>query len=265
MRKLNRFFCDLPLQEQSHIKLPEAIAHYAGRVLRLKNHSTIILFNGTGGQYTASILFEGKHAFATITAFENTEAELPGNINLIQGLASGSKMDLIVEKAVELGVTGCWPIAAQYSVLQLQGDRLNKRLSHWQNISYAASEQCGRNRIMPVNQLHTIKSIMPILASKPNHITLLCHPEATKPLNTVLNEACNQWACNPAPKPTLNILVGPEGGWSDEEISLAIQHGAHLVQFGPRVLRSETAGIALVSACVALLNWNVAPHVLLQK
>ena len=241
-----RFYCPCELQTNTTITLPDDVSHHALRVLRLKRGSTIRLFNGQGGWYAATLESEGKTALASITQHYAEEAELKGRITLVQGIASGDKMDWIVEKAVELGVTEFIPIAARRSVLQLSGERLNKRMQHWQRVIKSASEQCGRNRLM---QLHPVSALGDYLGNAyalAHDKRLFCHPDA----NLSLAEAL----C-PAPE-MLTLLVGPEGGWSEEERALARQHSLTAVQFGRRVLRTETAGLALVSACSALLNWN---------
>ncbi|KOQ40843.1 16S rRNA methyltransferase, partial [Achromobacter xylosoxidans] len=146
-----RFFCDAPLSAGARIALPEALAHHAIRVLRLRAGEPMVLFNGQGGEYPAVLEIEGKAGFAQLGAFDPREAELAGRITLVQGLPAGDKMDWVVEKAVELGAAHVCPIAAQRSVLQLAGPRLEKRVAHWQRIAQSAAEQCGRNRLMAVD------------------------------------------------------------------------------------------------------------------
>lgn len=241
-----RFYCPTPLTAHSTITLPSDLAHHAIRVLRLKPDSDIVLFDGTGGQYAARLLVEGKSGYAAIAEHDPVEAELSGQITLVQGIAAGEKMDWVIEKATELGAYKVVPITAQRSVLQLRGDRLEKRLLHWQRVALAASEQCGRNRIMQVDPPYSLaawlESQMP-----DNTTTLLCHPDS----HLTLPEALK-----PMRTDSLSILVGPEGGWSEQELMLAERHKALKVQFGRRVLRTETAGIALISAISALCGWN---------
>src|SRR5690625_4516809 len=160
MSNAPRFFHPTALKTGDTIQLPESIAHYAVRVLRLKSNSKIILFNGNGGQYIASLIIENKNAYANILEHDNIELELLGTVNLIQGLPSGSKMDLIAEKAVELGAASLWPVASKHSVTQLHGQRLEKRIAHWQRIAQSASEQCGRNRVMQVNTLCKLDAVL---------------------------------------------------------------------------------------------------------
>lgn len=244
---LPRFFVDLPLNAGALVALPDAVAHHALRVLRLTPPTRIVLFNGAGGSWTAELQTQGKHAYAQLLEHDAFEAELPGRITLVQGIASGDKMDFIVEKAVELGVTGIAPIAAQRSVIRLTGERQQKRLQHWRRIVVAACEQCGRNRLPPVYAPLTVQQWLQAHAHD-YHVVLLCEPGATTPLATVLQPIARGHS--------IALLVGPEGGWSNDEMQAAESHGARTVSFGPRVLRTETAGLALTAATCALLGWN---------
>ncbi|MFY3002319.1 16S rRNA (uracil(1498)-N(3))-methyltransferase [Achromobacter xylosoxidans] len=239
-----RFFCDAPLSAGARIALPEAQAHHAIRVLRLRAGEPMVLFNGQGGEYPAVLEIEGKAGFAQLGAFDPREAELAGRITLVQGLPAGDKMDWVVEKAVELGAARVCPIAAQRSVLQLAGPRLEKRVAHWQRIAQSAAEQCGRNRLMAVD---APMALADWLARPADGLRLLCHPQADTDLAGLLGATPGL--------ASLTLLVGPEGGWSDQELALAREAGVQAVRFGPRVLRTETAGLALISAAGALLGW----------
>lgn len=240
-----RFHCPFALSPHARIELPDAIAHHAARVLRLRDGETVVLFDGNGGEYPATLRIAGKTVHAELGAHDPREAELGGGITLVQGLPSGDKMDWIVEKAVELGVERLVPIAAQRSVLQLNGERQDKRLAHWRRVAAAASEQCGRNRLMRID---AVASLAHWLDTPPAGPRLLCHPEDSAPLNAALDDARRAGS--------LALLVGPEGGWSDAEQAAARQAGVAAVSFGPRVLRTETAGLALVAAATALLGWE---------
>lgn len=239
-----RFFCDAPLSAGTRIALPDALAHHALRVLRLRAGESVVLFNGQGGEYPATLDVDGKAGFAQLGAFDPREAELTGRITLVQGLPSGDKMDWVVEKAVELGAARVCPIAAQRSVLQLSGPRLDKRVAHWQRIAQSAAEQCGRNRLMTVDAPLSLADWLALPADGPR---LLCHPDAETDLAGLLQGT-------PA-LASLTLLVGPEGGWSDKELAQAREAGVQAVRFGPRVLRTETAGLALIAAAGALLGW----------
>lgn len=241
-----RFFCATPLSPNSTISLPPELAHHAIRVLRLKPDSDIILFDGLGGQYPARLLIDGKAGSALTGDHQPIEAELAGDITLVQGIASGDKMDWVIEKATELGAKKFVPIAAKRSVLQLSGERLQKRLLHWRRIAQAASEQCGRNQIMEVAAPSSLQAWLDT-PQPTGHIHLLCHPDSPLTLAQALQAS---------PGNALSLLVGPEGGWSEQEVAQAQQHGVSQIQYGARVLRTETAGLALISAISALRGWN---------
>lgn len=242
---ISRFYCATPLAPDTTMELPAALAHHAVRVLRLKTDTEIILFDGHGGQYAATLIVDGKKAYASLGRHEAIEAELAGDITLVQGMASGDKMDWVIEKAVELGAARVLPLAAQRSVLQLSGERLNKRLEHWRRISQAASEQCGRNRLMEVAAPQTLQQYLTTPPPHPASV-LFCHPGGTQTLAQAAQAAGN----------TLALVVGPEGGWSEEELALAKKHQLTTAGFGNRILRTETAGLALIAAVSALRGWS---------
>ena len=240
-----RFYCPTPLKPHQSLVLPDALAHHAARVLRLKNNSLITLFDGTGGHYDATLHIDDKFVSATLGPHDPTERELPGRITLVQGLASGDKMDWIIEKAVELGVAHIVPVSARRSVLQLAGPRREKRLRHWEKIVQSACEQCGRNRLALINEPISLQSFFTLPHS--GGLTLLAHPEAGLRLDQALTTT---------PVNDITILVGPEGGWADDEIEMAKKNGATLATFGPRILRTATAGLAMAAAISALKGWN---------
>ncbi|OZI71074.1 16S rRNA (uracil(1498)-N(3))-methyltransferase [Bordetella genomosp. 12] len=241
---LPRFYCDLPLAAGQRVRLPQDLAHHAIRVLRLREGADIVLFDGKGGEYPAQLQIDGKDGHAVLGRHLPREAELPGRIVLAQGLPSGDKMDWIVEKAVELGAVAVQPIAAQRSVLQLSGPRLEKRLAHWQRVAQAAAEQCGRNRLTQIAAPLTLRDWLAQPAEGPR---LMCHPQASDDLSG--------WLGQQPGLAGLTLMVGPEGGWSDEEVAAARAAGVAAVRLGPRVLRTETAGLALIASVSALLGW----------
>ncbi len=239
-----RFYCPAPLAPDATIQLPSALAHHAVRVLRLKPDTGIMLFDGLGGQYPSTLLIDGKQAYARTGPHEATEAELPGHITLAQGMPSGDKMDWVIEKAVELGAARLVPIEAQRSVTQLSGERLRKRMEHWRRVAQAASEQCGRNRLMEISEPLSLAACLGETDAAAQ--TLFCHPEAAQSLPDALDRSRDR----------IRLLVGPEGGWSPQEQALVERAGLTPVRFGNRVLRTETAGIALIAAVSALRNWE---------
>jgi 16S rRNA (uracil1498-N3)-methyltransferase len=254
-----RFYCPADLASNTTIALPGDTAHHAVRVLRLKDGADIVLFDGHGGQYPATLSIAGKQAFAQLGQHQLAEAELAGHITLVQGLASGEKMDWIVEKAVELGAARIVPIAAQRSVLQLSGERLHKRVDHWRRIVRSASEQCGRNRLLIMEEPRPLRQYLQDMEAAASTV-LFCHPGASQTLAEALGSGPpggSQIDILPdGQAERISLLVGPEGGWSDEEQALMGRHGLTPVTFGQRVLRTETAGLALIAAVSALREWQ---------
>ena len=153
-----RFFVDTALVADAVLPLPEPVVRHV-QVLRLATGDAITLFNGQGGSHAATLAEIGKrHALARVGAHDATEAETPFAVTLAQGLAGGDKMDWLIEKAVELGVTAIQPLQASRSVVRLSGDRAAKRQAHWQALVQAACEQCGRNRLPAVAPVATLEA-----------------------------------------------------------------------------------------------------------
>jgi 16S rRNA (uracil1498-N3)-methyltransferase len=235
-----RFYCPQPLSIGLHFDLPDTVAHHV-HVVRLAPGDVVTLFNGEGGEYTAVLdSVEKRRASATIKAHTPREAELPYAVTLAQALPEGSKMDWIIEKAVELGVASVQPLAAKRCVVKLAGDRAEKKLSHWQGITVSASEQCGRNRVA---QLAPVAEFRDWIGQQDMHRRVLLTPRATQSLA--------DWARHQPPQ-ALTIMVGPEGGFSDDEENTALAQGALALSMGPRVLRTETAALAAISALNAV-------------
>jgi 16S rRNA (uracil1498-N3)-methyltransferase len=237
-----RFYCPHPLHAGATVDLPETVAHHL-HVVRHQAGDELVLFNGEGGQARARLVEIGKRrASAQVFALEALEAELPYPVTLVQGLPEGSnKMDWIVEKAVELGVGAIVPLAAQRSVVRLSGERADKRLAHWQAVVVSASEQCGRNRLAEVAPVQDFGRWI-VQPPAPDVTRILLSPRADASLAA--------WA-RVTPAHATCLLVGPEGGFSSEEEDAAIAAGALSLSMGPRVLRTETAGLAALAILAA--------------
>lgn len=239
---MSRFYFPQPLLTGAIVSLPESIVRHV-HVLRLSEGDPITLFNGEGGEYSAALIgIDKKRASAMVGAFSPREAELPFAVTLAQALPEASKMDWIIEKAVELGVATIQPLAAQRSVVKLSGDRVEKRHAHWHGIIAAASEQCGRNRLAQLEPLADFKSwiAQPGFQAQPR---ILFSPRATQTLSG--------WARNQTPQ-AVTLMIGPEGGFAEQEEQFSLAQGALLLSLGERVLRTETAGIAALAVLGAL-------------
>lgn len=233
-----RFFCPDGLLPESDMPLPGPVAHHAERVLRLAVGDVVTLFDGQGGECAAVLLALGKQPVARLGPRLEADCESPLQITLVQALASGDKMDWVVQKAVELGAVAIQPVAAERSVLKLAGDRADKRVAHWQQIAVAACEQSGRNR---VPQVAPILPLAKYLAQGFDGTRLILAPGAAGAL-----------AGKARPGGPLALLIGPEGGWSPSELALAEHAGCAPLALGPRVLRTETAGLAALAALQTL-------------
>ena len=243
---MTRLFCDFPLAIGENIELPKDAARHI-MVLRLSAGDTLTLFNGLGGEYQARITRIDRQRVTTeIVSHSSREAELPYRITLAQGIPEATKMDWIIEKSVELGVSDIIPLAAQRSVVRLDKDRAEKRLSRWQAIAISAAQQCGRNRLPHIASPAGTGEYL--RQTTPSH-RILFSPRAT--------ETLSEWARRQKPQ-DITLMIGPEGGFSPEEETMAEQEGVTFLSMGPRILRTETAGLAAVAAINAL--WETRPE-----
>lgn len=235
-----RFYCPLPLAIGSDISLPDDIAHHI-HVRRLAVGEAITLFNGEGGEYTATLTaLDKKRAWASIKTFSPREVELSYAVTLAQALPEGSKLDWIIEKAVELGATALQPIAAQRCVVRLSAERAAKKMEHWQGIIAAAAEQSGRNRLPHLSEPTDFHDW---IRRQNLHRRILLSPRA--------GQSLADWARHHPPQ-AVALLIGPEGGFTTEEEDTALQHDVLALSMGPRVLRTETAGLAALAALNAI-------------
>lgn len=222
------------------IALPDAVAHHVVRVLRLDSGASVTLFDGTGGEYLATLVEAGKRgATARLERFEAVERESPLEVTLVQAVLAADAMDYAIRKAVELGVGAVTPIVAARSQFSLAGERGEKRMAHWRGIAIAACEQCGRNRIPPIASPQPLEAWLATV--NPEHPSVMAAPGATVSL-----------AAFAAHTPPGAIVIGPEGGFTDAELSLAVDKRIVLVHLGPRVLRAETAGVAALAMLAAV-------------
>ena len=235
-----RFYCPIPLAVGGIVALPETIAHHA-HVLRLPVGESITLFNGEGGEYTATLTsIEKKRASAEIKTFSPREAELPYCVTIAQALPEGSKLDWIIEKAVELGASAIQPLAAQRCVVRLSSDRAAKKLEHWRGIIASAAEQSGRNRLPHIAEPVDFQDW---IGQQNLHTRIMLSPRAEQSLS--------DWARH-HPAQSVALLIGPEGGFSDQEERAAANKGVLPLSIGPRVLRTETAALAALAALNAV-------------
>lgn len=230
-----RIYVDLDLATGKSLELPEAAGHHVARVLRMRIDESLILFNGQGGEYTAKILSIHKsNVEVKVLSFSDVERESSIQVELLQGLSKGEKMDFTIQKAVELGVNKIVPLITTYSNVKLDPKRLDKKLDHWRKVIISACEQCGRNKIP---ELVKVMKLDDGLASSEADLKLILAPDAEGLLSDLTG------------KPEMiNIVIGPEGGFSQSEIQSLTKSGFTGIRLGPRILRTETAALATVAA-----------------
>ncbi|HSS46242.1 MAG TPA: 16S rRNA (uracil(1498)-N(3))-methyltransferase [Burkholderiales bacterium] len=234
-----RFYHSGELASHREIFLDEAAAHHAARVLRLKEGDTMVLFNGKGGEYPVRITGIVKTKVTVLTGeWQNIERESPLQIMLAQAISSADKMDLTVQKAVELGVSAIHPLATQRSVVRLPGERARKRVEHWRKVAIHACEQCGRNRIPQIGEIASLNDFLG--KAKADALRLALSPNGGISFKRL------------KPQDTVVLLVGAEGGFTQEEEQRARAAGFEPVALGRRILRTETAGIAALAAMQTL-------------
>jgi len=236
--RLSRFFIDLPLSLGEH-ELPEAQAHYIGRVLRLTEGAAVQLFDGSGSEFLGELIEVGKKRVrVSLGECLAGQAESPLKVHLGQGLSRGERMDWAIQKATELGVAEITPIVSERCEVRLKDERADKRLTHWRQVAISACEQCGRSTL-PL--IHAPVALSDWLGQIEADLKLVLHPVA-EPL------------ASHAKPITLAFLIGPEGGLADAEVTQAQQAGFHAARLGPRVLRTETAPV--VALAVAQQLWG---------
>lgn len=234
----HRTYTPIPLETGQEVELDPRAAHRLGRVLRVRPGDTVVLFNGDGRDAEATVAAATKAGVTVrVESVEAVDNESPLAITLAQGIARGERMDIALQKAVELGVAGIQPLFCSRTEVKLSGARLAKRMDHWRGVIIAACEQSGRARL-PC--LHEPLGLDAWLTDPPAGSKLVLRPEARVALPTLrrLDRAC--------------LLIGPEGGLAPREIAAAETAGFEPVRLGPRVLRTETAGPAALAVLQAL-------------
>jgi 16S rRNA (uracil1498-N3)-methyltransferase len=233
-----RFYFDAPLRAGSVCTLPEDAAHHAIHVLRLREAEEITLFNGRGGEFAARIAsIQRLRISVDVLEHRAIERESMLRVVLVQGVSAGEKMDSTLRKVVELGVAQVQPVLAARSVARPKGERAESRRAHWQRLVIAACEQCGRNRIPQVSPLIALSDYRPHGTA----MQILLSPLARQPLSKVSLQG-NDFI----------VAAGPEAGFTAEEEAALVSAGFVPASLGPRVLRTETAAVAALSALNAL-------------
>ncbi|MGE3919779.1 MAG: 16S rRNA (uracil(1498)-N(3))-methyltransferase [Gammaproteobacteria bacterium] len=230
--RIPRIYHSGQLTTGTEVELTQEASHHLVRVLRLSLHAQVVIFNGEGGEYKTRISkLNKKNVSVFIEDFHSIQKESPLKIHLAQSIVKSDKMDLVIQKATELGVESLTPLYTQHGEHKYSPDRLDKRLQHWRNIAISASEQCGRDTLMTI---HGPQEIIEFVGQQNQKMTcFILHPNvSTKFSNSLIIE-----------RPII-LLIGPEGGLSEYEVEHAAKQGFKMVNFGPRIMRAETAAIA---------------------
>lgn len=257
-----RFYVDADLAPQLEFDLPAGAARHA-QVLRLQPGHVITLFDGRGGEHAAVVLAMGRNAVRVrVEAFHDIERELALHVTLAVGMPANERMDSLVEKATELGVSVVQPLQCQRSVLRLSGERAAKKVAHWQAVAQSATEQSGRTRlpmVAPVQDLSTWLACLPISPTGAGQPPVQGVSGDGVCARVVLSLAgSSPWGaasgchCGGATAQRWISLSGPEGGLTNEEETLAQRHGFRAISLGPRVLRADTAPLALLAQLTCL-------------
>lgn len=236
-----RIHVDLPLAIGTETALPAQAGEHVARVLRLVAGDPLTLFNGDGDDYTATITSVGKReVLVRVLDRQAVERESPLPLTLAQGVARGEKMDLIVQKATELGVARIVPLLTERAEVKLDAARAEKRLAHWRAVAASACEQCGRARLPEILPTQTLPAWLASLDDAAA-LRLALLPEATASARDL----------RPGNAGAL-LAVGPEGGLGERDVALLGEAGFRGLRLGPRILRTETAGLAALAALQAL-------------
>jgi len=234
--RTHRIFSAVKLKSGTSITLSRTASRHVLRVLRLQGGETFSLFDGHGGEHLARISETGRDLVkAELLAHDPVERESALFLRLLHALPKGEKADWIIQKATELGANEIHLLSTERTVVRLHGERAAKRLAHWQAVAINACEQCGRNRVPDIGAVGGLAEVL--RTPPPADFSFLLHPAATSTLT--------EFDRNPA---SVNVLIGPEGGFTESEVRMAARAGFTAMRFGPRILRTETAAISVLSA-----------------
>ncbi|MBR7889636.1 16S rRNA (uracil(1498)-N(3))-methyltransferase [Marinomonas sp. A79] len=238
--RIPRIYIDAELNENTTLALPDASFQHLCKVLRLKSDHPLRVFNGKGGQFNAVLIeVEKRSASIRIHDYEALENESPIRVTIGQTLSRGERMDYAIQKSVEAGVYAIQPLFSERCEVKLQDSRAEKRQQHWQQVAISAAEQCGRGWVPTV---HAPIELNDWVEKCNNMLKLTLHHHSAKPIRLFEKPNHNDIA----------LLIGPEGGLTENEVQHAEKSGFSAITLGPRVLRTETAPVVALSVINAL-------------
>lgn len=239
---MKRFYTEAPFTQNGLIELEAKLSHYLSKVLRLKPDDSIQLFDGKGKEAFAKIIAVSKQGVSVqIETLLSAQPDSPLHLHLGQVISKGDRFDYAIQKSVELGVTEITPLFSERCDVKLPKDRQAKRLQHWQGIAISAAEQCGRSSVPTVNGIQTLSEWV---ASQSQGLVL--NPHQGKSLTNLAHQL-------DATRP-ISLLIGPEGGLTEGEVLQAENSAFYGCSLGPRVLRTETAPVVVLSGLQLLLG-----------
>lgn len=237
--RVPRIFTPQFLKTDTNIQLDESAARHLSSALRMTAGQYIVLFNGRGGEYSAQLTDVKKGKVSVfVEEFFEANRESPLTIHLAIGISRGERMDWIIQKATELGVSDITPLFSERCEVKLSGERLEKKTRHWQKIAISACEQSQRNTVPTINSAKTLDQY---LQADIGDLKLVLHHRTLTRLGDITNNRDN-----------IALLIGPEGGLSEREIEGAVKNNFIALTLGPRVLRTETAPLAAISIVQSL-------------
>jgi len=237
-----RLYIERPLQSGDTFDLPAAQARHV-QVVRLQPGAAITLFNGSGGEWAAQVVGMGRRDVTVrVDSHRAVDRELRRHVTLAVGMPANERMDALVEKATELGAAAIQPLVCERSVLRLSGERAARRVDHWQQVALAACEQSGRTRVPAIGAVQTLAAWLAGLGAtgSPSGRRVVLAPNASAPWGLELVGAAGV---------ELLVLSGPEGGFAAEELAAAVAAGFAPASLGARVLRADTAPLAVLAWC----------------
>ncbi len=233
--RIPRIYHPHPITQLGSLNLDDDAANHIGRVLRMKEGQQVLLFDGSGAEFPAVIIESGKKLVVVdITERVERSSESPLDLHLGQVISRGDKMEFTIQKSVELGVNTITPLLSERCGIKLDEKRFEKKLQQWQKIAISACEQCGRN-VVPV--IRPVMQLEQWCAEPSEALKLNLHPRAKYSINTL-----------PEPINKVRLLIGPEGGLSEQEIDMTTEYNFEETLLGPRVLRTETAALTAITA-----------------